>query len=140
MPALRQGHVRKDRTCHGKLLRERNLPFGISTCWTSANDRYCRHRGKYGLDDTRGGAFLLVFLLYAGRPQCHQRVYAHALSSANITYRFIREMREKAALLPSTSKDDGEFGVARISRRTTLPTYQRERETSSRKRFLFNYP
>ena len=91
-----------------KLLRERNLPFGISTCWTSANaDTVATEENMDWMID-EGALFCWYFhFMPVGRnatselmPTPEQREHI---------YRFIREMREKKPLFTLDFQNDGEF-------------------------------
>ena len=91
-----------------KLLRERDLPFGISTCWTSANaDTVATEENMDWMID-EGALFCWYFhFMPVGRnatselmPTPEQREHM---------YHFIREMREKKPLFTLDFQNDGEF-------------------------------
>lgn len=91
-----------------KLLRERNLPFGISTCWTSANVDTVATEENMDWMIREGALFCWYFyFMPVGRsatselmPTPEQREHM---------YRFIREMREKKPLFTLDFQNDGEF-------------------------------
>ena len=91
-----------------KLLRERNLPFGISTCWTSANVDTVATEENMDWMIREGALFCWYFyFMPVGRsatselmPTSEQREHM---------YRFIREMREKKPLFTLDFQNDGEF-------------------------------
>lgn len=91
-----------------KLLRERNLPFGISTCWTSANVDTVATEENMDWMIRKGALFCWYFyFMPVGRsatselmPTPEQREHM---------YRFIREMREKKPLFTLDFQNDGEF-------------------------------
>ena len=91
-----------------KLLRERNLPFGISTCWTSANaDTVATEKNMDWMID-EGALFCWYFhFMPVGRnatselmPTPEQREHM---------YHFIRAMREKKPLFTLDFQNDGEY-------------------------------
>lgn len=91
-----------------KLLRERNLPFSISTCWTSANVDTVATEENMDWMIREGALFCWYFyFMPVGRsatselmPTPEQREHM---------YRFIREMREKKPLFTLDFQNDGEF-------------------------------
>lgn len=91
-----------------KLLRERDLPFGISTCWTSANADTVATEENMDWMIGEGALFCWYFhFMPVGRnatpelmPTPEQREHM---------YHFIREMREKKPLFTLDFQNDGEF-------------------------------
>lgn len=91
-----------------KLLRERDLPFGISTCWTSANAETVATEENMDWMIGEGALFCWYFhFMPVGRnatpelmPTPEQREHM---------YHFIREMREKKPLFTLDFQNDGEF-------------------------------
>ena len=91
-----------------KLLRERDLPFGISTCWTSANADTVATEENMDWMIGKGALFCWYFhFMPVGRnatpelmPTPEQREHM---------YHFIREMREKKPLFTLDFQNDGEF-------------------------------
>ena len=91
-----------------KLLRERDLPFGISTCWTSANADTVATEENMDWMIGEGALFCWYFhFMPVGRnanpelmPTPKQREHF---------YPFIREMREKKPLFTLDFQNDGEF-------------------------------
>ena len=91
-----------------KLLRERDLPFGISTCWTSANADTVATEENMDWMISEGALFCWYFhFMPVGRnatpelmPTPEQREHM---------YHFIREMREKKPLFTLDFQNDGEF-------------------------------
>ena len=91
-----------------KLLRERDLPFGISTCWTSANADTVATEENMDWMIGEGALFCWYFhFMPVGRnatpelmPTPEQREHM---------YHFIREMREKKQLFTLDFQNDGEF-------------------------------
>ena len=91
-----------------KLLRERDLPFGISTCWTSANADTVATEENMDWMIGEGALFCWYFhFMPVGRnatpelmPTPEQREHM---------YHFIRKMREKKPLFTLDFQNDGEF-------------------------------
>ena len=91
-----------------KLLRERQLPFGISCCWTSANADTVATEENIDWMIDEGALFCWYFhFMPVGRgasaelmptPEQRERMY-----------RFVREMREKKPLFTLDFQNDGEF-------------------------------
>ena len=101
--------VPTQRSTHAmKLLRERDLPFGISTCWTSANADTVATEENMDWMIGEGALFCWYFhFMPVGRnatpelmPTPEQREHM---------YHFIREMREKKPLFTLDFQNDGEF-------------------------------
>lgn len=91
-----------------KLLRERNLPFGISCCWTRANADTVATEENMDWMIGEGALFCWYFhFMPVGKgatadliPTPDQREHM---------YRFIREMREKKPLFTLDFQNDGEY-------------------------------
>ena len=91
-----------------RLLRERNLPFGISTCWTSANADTVATEENMDWMISEGALFCWYFhFMPVGRnatselmPTPEQREHM---------YHFIRAMREKKPLFTLDFQNDGEY-------------------------------
>ena len=91
-----------------KLLRERNLPFGISCCWTRANADTVATEENMDWMIGEGALFCWYFhFMPIGKgatadliPTPDQREHM---------YRFIREMREKKPLFTLDFQNDGEY-------------------------------
>lgn len=91
-----------------KLLRERNLPFGISTCWTSANADTVATEENIDWMIEEGALFCWYFhFMPVGRNATSQLMPTP--EQRERMYRFVREMREKKPLFTLDFQNDGEF-------------------------------
>ncbi len=91
-----------------KLLRERNLPFGISTCWTSANADTVATEENMDWMIREGALFCWYFyFMPVGRSATNELMPTP--EQREHMYRFIREMREKKPLFTLDFQNDGEF-------------------------------
>lgn len=91
-----------------KLLRERNLPFGISTCWTSANaDTVATEENMDWM--IREGALFCWYFYFMPVGHSATNELMPTPEQREHMYRFIREMREKKPLFTLDFQNDGEF-------------------------------
>ena len=91
-----------------KLLRERNLPFGISTCWTSANADTVATEENIDWMIEEGALFCWYFhFMPVGRNATSQLMPTP--EQRERMYHFVREMREKKPLFTLDFQNDGEF-------------------------------
>ena len=91
-----------------KLLRERKLPFGISTCWTSANADTVATEENMDWMIEEGALFCWYFhFMPVGRGATSELMPTP--EQREKMYRFIREMREKKPLFTLDFQNDGEF-------------------------------
>lgn len=91
-----------------KLLRERKLPFGISTCWTSANADTVATEENMDWMIREGALFCWYFyFMPVGRNATNELMPTP--EQREHMYHFIREMREKKPLFTLDFQNDGEF-------------------------------
>ena len=91
-----------------KLLRERKLPFGISTCWTSANADTVATEENMDWMIREGALFCWYFyFIPVGRNATNELMPTP--EQREHMYHFIREMREKKPLFTLDFQNDGEF-------------------------------
>ena len=90
------------------LLRERQLPFGISTCWTSANADTVATEENIDWMIEEGALFCWYFhFMPVGRGATADLMPTPVQREK--MYRFVREMREKKPLFTLDFQNDGEF-------------------------------
>ena len=91
-----------------KLLRERKLPFGISTCWTSANADTVATEENMDWMIREGALFCWYFyFMPVGRNATNELMPTP--EQREHMYHFVREMREKKPLFTLDFQNDGEF-------------------------------
>ena len=94
--------------CAMDLLRERNLPFGISCCWTSANADTVATEENVDWMISKGALFCWYFhYMPVGRAAGAELMPTPGQRER--MYRFVREMRDKKPLFTLDFQNDGEY-------------------------------
>ena len=91
-----------------ELLRENDLPFGVSCCYTSANASSIANEEFFDWLIEKGALFAWIFTYMPVGVGSPTSLMVHADQREHL-YHFVREMREKKPLFTLDFQNDGEF-------------------------------